>query len=151
MDKKDYRDNKEKDCRHVWHSGGTARGISLATPEFQDDVCVFLYCPKCLETMTLVYRINKERTHTEADQPLIDTVLKQQAAASMAQIVAEEIEALKARLTRNLSKLNYSPDRVQNILSKLKYDANLVESLSGQLHEEHRPMIKALVSGDLVS
>ena len=142
---------EDKECRHVWHNGGTAKGISLTTPEFQDDVCVFLYCPKCLETTTLTYRINKERTHTDLDKDIIDVILKQQSEAALAHQLKHEMEILKSRVANNLTKLSYLPDRVQAIVSKLKFDTTLLEDLKSHLHEDHRPMVKMIIFGDLIN
>jgi hypothetical protein len=143
--------NREKDCKHVYHHGGQARGISLTTPEFQDDVCIFLYCPKCLEQMTLIYRINKERTHTDSDDAIIEHIQKQQLDKQRMIELQREAEDLQKRLFKNLTKLNYAPDRIKEILQSLVMGDTLIDDLTSLLPEEHKPMAKMIATGELVN
>jgi hypothetical protein len=140
-----------KTCKHVYHHGGMARGISLTAPEFQDDVCVFLYCPKCLEQMTLIYRINKERSHADQDEAIIEHIQKQQSKEHAALELQKQAEELQARLIKNLSKLNYAPDRIKTILTSLTIGDTLVDDLTALLPEEHKLMAKMIATGELVN
>jgi hypothetical protein len=141
----------EKNCKHVFHHGGQARGISLRNPDFQDDVCVFLYCPKCLDQITLIYPLNKERTHTDQDDAIIEHIQKQQKSTDAVLELKKQAEELQNRLIKNLNKLNYAPDRIKTILTSLTMGENLVDDLTKLLPEEHRPMAKMIALGDLVN
>lgn len=140
-----------KTCKHVYHHGGQARGISLTTPEFQDDVCVFLYCPKCLAQMTLIYRINKERHHSDQDDAVIDHIKKQHEKELAVLEMQKQAEELQDRLVKNLNKLSYAPDRIKTILKSLTLGDTLVDDLTALLAEEHRPMAKVIATGELVN
>jgi len=141
----------ETKCKHVWHHGGQARGISLTTPEFQDDICVLLYCPKCLDQMTLIYRINKERHHSDQDDAVIEHIQKQNQKNLAALEMQKQAEELQERLIKNLGKLDLGPERIKTILKSLTMGDTLVEDLAKLLPEEHRPMAKMIVTGELVN
>lgn len=143
----------KKECKHIYHHGGMARGISLLSPDFQDDVCIFLYCPKCLDQTTLVYRINKERTNTDKDTALIESIKAQHAEYVKLQSTKKEMELIKVRLIKNLVKLNYSKEHTENVLCHItSVDEHvLIPIVSAFLREEHKPMTKMIIGGDLVN
>ena len=140
----------KKECRHIWHLGGSGRGISLSQPLTHDTVAVFLYCPKCLVTHTLRYSCTVDRANLTAEQ--LQNFVNQQKEDIEYKSSISRLNDSISRLKKNLVQLGYSQDDISLIIEDcVDYDTRTIDDsrLKQKLKEEHKLQAFSLLSGIL--
>ena len=132
----------ENQCKkHLWKEAFAERCISMSVPEHKDDVVVGLYCPKCFETKTLVYTINRERSSNEELNKLTYQKIEEH---KQAQRKKENDKKMVQQITNNLSKLGYENEEILALLQVSQGQPLTVESLKAELKDEHKPMAQSI-------